>query len=74
MAKSSNVKSETQTQRRVKYGFNITIAIVAAAAIVLILNIISYKYLDRVRLDTTQSRRYSLSDQTRKNDDFPPHN
>ncbi len=66
MAKSSNVKSETQTQRRVKYGFNITIAIVAAAAIVLILNIISYKYLDRVRLDTTQSRRYSLSDQTRK--------
>ena len=57
---------DTAGARRIKYGLNVAIGIVAAIAIVIILNIITYKYLERVRFDTTHSRIYSVSDQTRK--------
>ena len=62
----SKTTGETQSSRRVKYGTNVAIAIIAAAIIVILINVIGYKKLYRLRLDLTSSRRWSLSDQTRK--------
>lgn len=57
---------DAQTARRIKYGLNVAVAIVASLAIVVVFNLITVKYLKRIRLDVTESRRYSLSEQTHK--------
>ena len=67
MAKhTADSTGDTQAARRLKFGLNVAIAMVAAVGIVVFINIISFKFLERARFDTTHARRYSLSDQTRK--------
>ena len=57
---------ETQSGRRVKYGTNVVIAVAAAVLIVIIINVIRYKRLFRLRQDLTSNSRWSLSEQTRR--------
>ena len=67
MAKhTADSAGDTQATRRLKFGLNVAIAVVAAVGIVVFINIISFKFLEWARYDTTHARRYSLSDQTRK--------
>ncbi|MBL4699802.1 MAG: Gldg family protein [Phycisphaeraceae bacterium] len=58
--------NETQNSRRFKYGINVTISVLVVLSIVIILNVISYRRLARLRLDLTATRLYSLSEQTSK--------
>ena len=66
MASDSNTTADSQTQRQVKYGLNVFVAIAIVAAIVVVINLASAKYLRKMRFDSTHSRTYSLSNQTRK--------
>jgi len=54
----------TASTRRAKYGFNVAIAAGVAVAIVVIVNALAYRFYHRV--DLTETRRYSLSPQTRQ--------
>ncbi|MCC6580315.1 MAG: Gldg family protein [Phycisphaeraceae bacterium] len=58
--------SPTQTERRIKYGLNIAVAIGAAVFIAFAVNFICYNWLFKYRGDLTATRKYSLSEQTRK--------
>ena len=66
MASDLNTAPDSQTQRQVKYGLNVAVAIAIVVAIVVVINLASAKYLRVMRFDSTHSRTYSLSDQTRK--------
>ena len=63
---TSSVSDQRQRQRQIKYGLNVLVASVVAVLVVVMVNLIAAKYLKRVRIDATHSRKYSLSDQTRK--------
>jgi len=60
--------TDTQSQRRVKYGINVAIAIVTAIALAILINWISYRNFraGSTRWDLTSTRQYSLSPLTRK--------
>ncbi len=60
--------TDTQSQRRVKYGLNVAVAIIAAVALAVIINWISYRNFraGATRWDLTSTRQYSLSPLTRK--------
>jgi ABC-type uncharacterized transport system len=64
MAKTKHkTPSDSQAVRRIKFGLNVAVAVIAAVGIVVLVNwIASRQYL---RIDLTQNRSYSLSDQSR---------
>ena len=64
MASSAGVTADTQSTRRFKYGLNVAVAVAAAVALVAVINWIGYRQF--IRSDWTATRKYSLSDQTRK--------
>ncbi len=64
MALTASPPADTQARRRVKYGLNVGIAAAAAVVLACLLNWIGYRQF--VRWDLTATRKYSLSDQTRK--------
>lgn len=68
MAKHSTPITETQSNRRVKYGLNVLVAVLAAMAIVVVINWISYRYFrsGATRWDLTSTRQYSLAPLTNK--------